>query len=126
MRDYQEDRRRLYHQLKCLAAGSLSIEEQRQLDRELVVRGLARQDEEHGPTITQKGRQFLFHMDCEDALQQLFQFKEAPSDQQVLQWLLAERFVLAPMHAGAQWEVTARGRGWLESLAPLPCGSRAG
>jgi len=118
--DYIEERTRLYQWLKRVEVGALSVEELRTLDGELLVRGLVLQDGAGEVRVTQKGRQFVFQFECERALQVLERHGIAPADARVGQWLVSERFVLEPTRSHAQWEVTARGRTWLESLTQLP------
>jgi len=121
--DYMEERVELYEWLKRIEAGPLGPDEIRHLNRELLQRGLARQDDLNHIVVTQKGKQFSFRLDCERALQWLAEQTAVPADEQVLQWLLSERFVLEPTKADEYWRVTPRGRAWLESLAHLPCDS---
>ena len=119
--DYTEERFRLYEWLKRIEAGPLGADEIRRLNRELLVRGLIRQDDFNNIVVTQKGKQFSFRCDCERALQLLVDQALVPADEQVRQWLLAERFVLEPTRADEYWRVTPRGRAWLESMEHPPC-----
>jgi len=94
--DTQVQRVHLYEWLHRVSAGTLSIDEVRNLDHELIIRGLVHQSECGDVTTSTKGRQFIFQCDCQHALLRLSLGMDLPDVQQVRQWLLDERFVLAP------------------------------
>jgi len=118
--EYIDERVELYEWLKRIETGPLGVDTIRHINRELILRGLVRQDDLNTLAVTQKGKQFSFRFDCEKTLQLIAHQMTVTADASVMQWLVSERFVIEPTRSDDQWRVTPRGRAWLESLTP-PC-----
>ena len=107
-----------YKCLERLDAGLLTGEELRVLHPDLIHRSLIRWLPSGELALTEKGRQFLFQFDCERTLRILVDTNTSSVSQPAGDWLVSQRFALAPTKSEIYWRATPHGRSWLQTLAP--------